>query len=243
MTMVEKNENPYPVRGTAPRRNYQPPDCVEPRPQGIHYPGMHYQLYMSAIKAGMPGLPPALPPRRNRGKGVILSLAIVTIAGALAFGFVFQRQDEVDSAQPAISQHRKPLAPSHDEDAAIAAAASLPAASPMIADYPEAVSTTIPAGPARPGPVAAAALPAPPPTFEPAVRLLSTASMSHVPAPVPAAPPAFNRKDDSSVPDKAVLAQVRKPESQQAGSGPPACSDALRAMQLCDVTVGQGAAR
>jgi hypothetical protein len=239
MTMSYSNADHDPGHGqegaeeSTPQHSYRPLDCVEPRPQGIiHYPGMQYQLYMSAIEASTPK-PQQPPPRRSWGRRTILPAGLLVLVAALAFGFLFSdAEEEKGQWNPPRQSRLATLA--DDGDTALTSApphpAESPSASALLADLTEEApaAAATPADRTEKPPAAAAATaplasPAPVESVSRALNLPASASAAH---------PGISVEGQDFA-DKAVLAKDRKRDSRAAGAKGSPCTEALRAMQLC----------
>jgi hypothetical protein len=220
----------------------------------VRYPGTHYQLYTVALGPMGQWQPPAR--RRWRQRATLLALLLLVLAAMLALGLRMFDSDVPDDYSARRAPARQPalaagLVDSGDPfDDLLPASSSSPATTqPTTVAAPAGTALTMPDTPAQP-----AALPArtaldknkgnrPSAPAEPAtLRLKAALSVPGTPvesatrparaivnAPNTDAPPIAAASDTAL--DKA--AQPAPAYSRPVASAPPACSAALRAMQLC----------
>jgi hypothetical protein len=261
--MSDRNAYQSPASSAGQQTSYRPSYRAEPKPRpkgpaGVRYPGTHYQLYTVALGPMGQWQPPAR--RRWRQRATLLALLLLVLAAMLALGLRMFDSDVPDdysarrapARQPALAAGLVDSGDPFDDllPASSSSSSSSPAtAQPTIVAAPAGTALTMPDTPAQP-----AALPArtaldknkgnrPSAPAEPAtLRLKAALSVPGTPvesatrparaivnAPNTDAPP-IAAASDTAV-DKA--AQPAPAYSRPVASAPPACSAALRAMQLC----------
>jgi hypothetical protein len=237
--MSEKNADDHLNSGAGPQPSYRPLYRAEPRQKVLHYPGTHYQLFPAVLNTRVNWQPAERRCWPNRAVRQILWL--LGLVGACVLSFRVLSPDMT-------SDYRAPPAPGPASQAVFAA--TLDDSSNPLEDTPTSSSSALNQTTA-PALLARAPFNIPEEPAELAVMPVKTAANAPdkpaavVPLPAkmalnipdlpaaPAAQPVASAGAGDAV-DKAKPAQaVSAYGLPAAASAPTACSEALRAMQLC----------